>query len=156
MRTLLAFVLALSAAGCAATYAIPPEAEPLVADAYDGGDGLMAYLAASDVDVLDTEEIERVSLLRRIQASSGIMFDLSGGGRCAVYTYASANEARQFGPQRSQPALIPEEGVFEPSAVQLRYQQPVQFGPSVAVCRGADARARNAFLALRDAHESGA
>jgi hypothetical protein len=156
MRTLPLLLLAAVVSGCIPASSIAPEAEPFVAGAYAGGDGLVEYLTASDVDVLDTEEIERVSLLRRIQAERGVMFDLSGGGRCAVYTYASANEARQFGPQRTVPALIPEEGVFEPSAVQLRYQQPVQFGPSVVFCRGADARTRNAFLALRDAYEGDA
>ena len=155
MRAPLALAFALTLAACSsAPPTITQEAEPFVAGAYEGGDGLVEYLTASGVMVLDTEEIERVSLLRRIRAEKGLMFDLSGGGRCAVYTYASANEAVQFGPQRSQPQLIPEEGVFEPSDVRrLSYQRPVQFGPSVAVCRGADARVRNAFLALRGAAE---
>lgn len=150
-----AFVLALIVSGCATPATIAPEAGPLVDGAYEGGDGLVAYLEASGVRVLGTEPIENAGVLHRVQAARGDVFRFAGGERCAVYTYDLASKARQLSPQQWDADVIPDVGFGMAPAGLHRAQQPVRFGQSVAYCVGNDSRRQNAFLALHRAHERG-
>jgi hypothetical protein len=146
---LLAALLVLPA--CVAGGAIREEAEPFVEDAFETRSGLRAYLDASDTEVVSEYGLPHTYQPGVLRAFG---FDFAMGGGCVVFTYSTANEALQLGPQNVGEYYVRSLPDGSAATLRQRFRPPIPFGRNVALCRGEDARVRNAFLGLRDYGEA--
>ena len=147
MRAALLLSLLATLPACVAGGSIREEAEPYVDDAFASRYALRQYLQASGAQVTSAFNLDHLQL-NDVQQAYG--YEFANGGECVVFVYTTANEAVQLGPKNAGDYYVrtmPNGGF---GTIRRSFRPTIPFGPSVAVCRGEDARVRNALLGLRD------